>query len=770
MRVGGKKAYRCWTQPWFWLLAGSLALSFFLNFWNIGQNGTGNAYYAAAIKSMTQNWHNFFYVSFDPAGMVSVDKPPLGLWVQALFCKVFGYSGWAMLLPQALAGMACCLMLYLLVTRPFGRPAGLLAALCFALTPAVVTVSRNNTIDMQLIFLLLIAVWFLMKAIRTGKWRWLMLCGLFIGLGFNVKMMQAYLIFPAVGLVYLFFAKGKCWKRFAALGLSVAVMLAVSFAWVAAVDLTPASERPYVDSTSNNSMLELVFGHNGSERLFGQSSGGGKSPGNGSNQPMHQNIGQNDQTDRVPPSLDEDRNGYAATIPDPSQLSGELSANSAIKSEKNGNQLTNSGDLSAQDGDSEQTQPPDGRQNGAVPSTVGGGNPGKQNAGIGGSMDIGNASAFRLWNDALYGQGSWLLLFAIAALIVALRRKYLKQKHPQQVSLVFWGFWLATAGVFFSVAGFFHSYYLCMMAPPIAALSGIGLSQLFCKKQEMLVPALPATISSRTVARLPDTPMKPSRWEVLRPWMLFAALIANIAISAGYVYQYSSVRTWLLPVILAPGIVGAILFLLTHARPQKVLKYLSAVLLVISLLAGSAYWAWTPTQVVSNATIPTAGPTNFPGASGMSGFSGQQPGQHGDSSVSPPSDDSGGSASAQMPSGGGVEGTSSVGLESYLLAHYVSGSFLLTANRADDVAQLIVDTGLPCYAYGGFLGNDNSMTVEKLKQLVKEGKVTYFLVSGQGGVGGSDDITSYVEENAQKIDASEYGGSSGTASALYRFS
>lgn len=768
MRVKRDTAWKCWTQPWLWLLVGILALSFFLNFWNIGQNGTGNAYYAAAIKSMTQSWHNFFYASFDPAGMVSVDKPPLGLWVQALFCKVFGYSGCAMLLPQALAGTACCLMLYLLVTRPFGRPAGLLAALCFALVPAVVAVSRNNTIDTQLIFLLLVAVWFLMRAIQTGKWRWLMLCGLFIGLGFNVKMLQAYLIVPAVVLVYLFFAKQRLWKRFAAGGLAAAVMLAVSFAWVAAVDLTPASERPYVDSTSNNSMLELVFGHNGAERLLGQGTGGGQTPGKGDNPPISKDYGQEEQTGGAQPSMDGDHKNPAAIFSDSSQPSGNLSTDSAHEITTSGDSAANSGESPAQDGSA--MQPPDGQQDGSAPGAFDGSS-GRQGGGMGGGMDIGNASVFRLWNDALYGQGSWLLLFAIAALIVALRWKDLKQKHPQQANLVFWGLWLATAGGFFSFAGFFHSYYLCMMAPPIAALSGIGLSQLFRKKQEMPVPALPATVSEKdTLTIPPDFPEKPSRWAALRPWVLFAALLANIAISAGYVYQYSSVRMWLLPVILATGIVGAILFLLAHARPQKALERLSAILLVISLLAGSAYWAWTPTQGVSNATIPTAGPTESGVTAGMPSLSGSPAGQKGDSTDPPALGDSKDGASAMIPSSGGGGGTSSAGLESYLLAHYVSGSFLLTTNRADDVAQMIVDTGLPCYAYGGFLGNDNSLTVEKLKQLVKAGKVTYFLVSSQGGGSGSDEITRYVEEKAQEIDASEYGGSSGMAGTLYRFS
>lgn len=128
-------------------------LSFALNFYAISTIGYGNAYYAAAIRSMTQSFKNFFFVSFDPAGMVSVDKPPLALWVQALFVMAFGYHGWVMLLPQTLTGTGSCIMMYVLTAKYFGRPAGLVSALVFALTPAVVVASRNNTMDMQLIFI-----------------------------------------------------------------------------------------------------------------------------------------------------------------------------------------------------------------------------------------------------------------------------------------------------------------------------------------------------------------------------------------------------------------------------------------------------------------------------------------------------------------------------------------------------------------------------------------------------------------------------------------
>lgn len=748
-----------WRQGWFWLLAGILALSFFLNFWNIGQNGTGNEYYAACIKSMTQSWHNFFYVSFDPAGMVSVDKPPLGLWVQALFCKVLGYSGWAMLLPQALAGTVSCLMLYLLVARPFGRPAGLLSALCFALFPAVVAVSRNNTIDMQLILLLLVAVWFLMKALRTGKWRWLVLCGLFIGLGFNVKMLQAYLILPAVAATYLLFAKGKVWKRFAAGGLAAAVMLAVSFAWVAAVDLTPAAARPYVDSTSGNSMLELVLGHNGTERLFGQGAAGGMQAPGGAEGGFPQMQGDAPADAAAPGAWGPDGQTDSAQTP------GEGDAGAQADSGYAPSQ--GDADTAAQDGQGEA-------------QTDGLGGPGgqMQNGGMGaGAFDIGNASPTRLWSDSLYGQGSWLLLFAIAALVLSLRWKSLRQKRPEQYTLVFWGLWLAVGGLFFSFAGFFHSYYLCMMAPPVAALCGVGLTQMFRlfhgRREAGAVPQLPAQ-AGESEGSLPEA--APSRLERLRPWLLLIALAANIAVSAVYVMGYASVRAWLAPVILACGVVGVFLFLLSRRRPRRWLFRLSSVLLVVSLLAGCAVWAWTPSQTPSgNATMPTAGPSQSGTPGGPQGRGAQTPQaqEAGEPPAALDGGDADGAASLPERTGGGgafggAGGTGASALEAYLLENYTPGSFLLTANRANDVAQLIIDTGLPCYAYGGFLGTDNSLTVEKLKQLVSQGKVTYFLVSGQGG--GSDALTDYVEANAQQVDASAYGGSSGMGGTLYRFS
>lgn len=177
------------NPPWHALaLAAVLVLAAFLNFFRIGSLGYGNTYYAAAVKNMLTSWHNFFFVSFD-AGFISVDKPPLGLWVQAASAWLFGFHGWSLLLPQALAGVASVALLYHLVGRTFGMGAGLVAALALALTPIVVATSRNNTADMLLVFTVLAAAWVVVHSVETGRLRWLLLGAAIVGLGFNIKMM-----------------------------------------------------------------------------------------------------------------------------------------------------------------------------------------------------------------------------------------------------------------------------------------------------------------------------------------------------------------------------------------------------------------------------------------------------------------------------------------------------------------------------------------------------------------------------------------------------
>lgn len=705
-----KAKQNIFREKWyFFTLAGIAALSFFLNFFLIGQLGYGNAYYAAAIKSMTQSWHNFFYISFDPAGLVSVDKPPLGLWVQALFVMVFGYHGWAMLLPQALAGAGSSIMMYVLTAKRFGKPAGLISALVFAVTPAVVVASRNNTMDMQLIFVLLVAAWFLFRSIETGKWRWLFLCGVMIGIGFNVKMLQAYMIIPAVVLVYLLCAKEKLGKRFLAGVISVVVMAAVSFAWTAAVDLTPASQRPYVGSSTNNTELELIVGHNGMERVSGGM--GGMNRGGGGMGGMNRGGGGMGGMNRSDGKGSFRHDGQNGTLPTTPNQNGQNNNNRTSPTMPN--QGGNGGS---------------GSNNGVFPGNPGGGfniegMAGRRTGGAVGN-DIGTAGPFRLWQQNMYGQASWLLIPALFCILACLRKPRKKEQlTPKQGVFLFWVMWLAVIAGFFSFASFYHRYYLCMLAPGIAGVVGIGFPQMLLE------------FRSR------------KGW---KQWLLPAMTAVSAGFSAWYVWvYYTALRTTLFPVIVIAGAAALLLMAAYLVRPKKLFSTLAAVLTGVSLLAGSFYWSLTATMYVcENVTMPYAGPElattrTTPGMTANQGTFVQN-----DSATQ--------------------------ALEDYLVKNYKTGSYLVVGQRANDVAQFIVDTGLPAVAYGGFLGTDKSLTLDEFKKQVQEGKITYVLISSQGGMGGdssSSEISSYVKSNAALIAPTEYGGSSsnGKTGSLYYF-
>lgn len=244
-----------------------LLLSAILNFFNIRIEEYANEYYAAGVKSMTTSLKNFFFVSFDPAGFVSIDKPPVGFWLQAISAKIFGFSGWSIILPQALAGVISVWLLYYTVNRIFGKISGLIAALCLSITPIFVASSRNNTIDNILVLTSLVACLFLAKAAERGSIKYLLISAVVVGIGFNIKMTEAYMILPAIYLTYLITSSISLKRRIQHLTLCTVVIIAVSLSWALIVDLTPAQNRPFIGSSTNNTVMELITGHNGAERL-----------------------------------------------------------------------------------------------------------------------------------------------------------------------------------------------------------------------------------------------------------------------------------------------------------------------------------------------------------------------------------------------------------------------------------------------------------------------------------------------------------------------
>ncbi|MGE0719203.1 MAG: glycosyltransferase family 39 protein [Alphaproteobacteria bacterium] len=248
-------------------LAAVLVLAALLRLWQIGEDSFGTPYYAAGVRSMTESWRGFFFAAFDPGGFVSVDKPPVAFWLQAASVGIFGYRPFAVLLPQALEGIAAVAILHHLVARRCGRAAGLLAALFLAVTPVAVAVDRSGNTDSALVLLLLLAAWATVQAAESARWSHLILAALLGGIAFNVKMAAAFVAAPALALLYLVEAPLPLGRRLLRMAAGAAVGAVVALAWVVAYDLTPPDQRPYAGSSHSNSMLELAIGHNARERF-----------------------------------------------------------------------------------------------------------------------------------------------------------------------------------------------------------------------------------------------------------------------------------------------------------------------------------------------------------------------------------------------------------------------------------------------------------------------------------------------------------------------
>jgi 4-amino-4-deoxy-L-arabinose transferase-like glycosyltransferase len=250
-----------------------VAVSAVLNTNRLSQNGYANIFYSAGVKSMLRSLHNFLFAAFDPGGLVTVDKPPVALWVQALSAKLFGFSPLSLLLPEAIAGVLAVALLYLILARRMGALAAFAGALALSVFPSFVAVSRANGVDPVLILLLVIACGLGLRACESGRWRTLIGCAVVIGLAFNTKTLAAYLVVPSIALAFLVCAPGSLRRRILQLLVAGAAMAVVSFAWIAVVELTPSSQRPYVGSSTNNTELGLTFEYNGFGRVEGQIGG-----------------------------------------------------------------------------------------------------------------------------------------------------------------------------------------------------------------------------------------------------------------------------------------------------------------------------------------------------------------------------------------------------------------------------------------------------------------------------------------------------------------
>ncbi|HEY3772429.1 MAG TPA: glycosyltransferase family 39 protein [Solirubrobacteraceae bacterium] len=256
-------------------LGALLALTALAYIWNLGASGDANSFYAAAVQAGTESWKAFFFGSLDKASFITVDKPPASLWVMELSGRIFGFSSWSMLVPEALEGVAAVALLAAAVRRWFGAWAGIAAGAMFALTPVAALMFRFNNPDALLVLLLVASAYSLTRALERGATRWILAAGALVGFAFLAKMLQAFIVLPGFALVYLVAAPGSLRRRvWQTLAAGVAVVLACGW-WLLAVSLWPVADRPMIDGSGSNNIFNLVFGYNGLGRVFGGSGDGG---------------------------------------------------------------------------------------------------------------------------------------------------------------------------------------------------------------------------------------------------------------------------------------------------------------------------------------------------------------------------------------------------------------------------------------------------------------------------------------------------------------
>jgi 4-amino-4-deoxy-L-arabinose transferase-like glycosyltransferase len=249
-------------------LVGVLALSALLETWRTTLSGYGNGYYAEAALAADRSWTAMLTNAADPSRLVSLDKGPLPDWVLGLSTRIVGFGSAGLLLPAALFTVATVLVLYDLVRRTLGVRCALLAALILALTPVTVVMGRYDNPDPLLALLLTCSAWALVRALQSGRTRHVVLAGALVGLGFETKMLEAYLILPALGAALLLAGSGPPAARVRRLGAGALATVAVSVAWYATMMLLPGS-RPYVPETSDDSWFSLIWGANGLKRVTG---------------------------------------------------------------------------------------------------------------------------------------------------------------------------------------------------------------------------------------------------------------------------------------------------------------------------------------------------------------------------------------------------------------------------------------------------------------------------------------------------------------------
>ncbi|MFJ6738293.1 ArnT family glycosyltransferase [Streptomyces sp. NPDC091279] len=643
-----------WARPALWAI---LVLATALYAWNMNSL-TGNSFYNAAVYSGTKSWKAFFFGALDAGSFITVDKPPFALWVMGLSARIFGYGSWQLALPMVAVGTGSVALLYRMVKRDFGAVAGTIAALVLTLTPITVAITRDTNPDPILVFLMLLGAAALMKAVRNGRLMPLVWSAVAIGFAFNTKMMQAYVVLPVFFLVYLWAAQLSLGRRIRNLAVATVALVVSSAWWMVIVDLIPASSRPYIGGSTDNTVWDLVIGYNGFGRIFG--------------------------------------------------------ASSSVGSQGNG-------------------------------------------ASFGGSAGI-----YRLFNEIMGGQISWLIPFALIALVGGLvLRGRAPRTDAKRAALLLWGGWFVLHYLTFALAeGTFHPYYVTAMAPGIAAVAGAGGVLLYRAFKEGSA----------------------AKWA----WVLPLAIAASTVLAVVLLQRVSGSGTVYTVAEVVAGVAGtaAVLGLLAgrFLGRQRLMGF-AVLAAVVALLAGpTAYSVSAATSSSANGTNPTAGPSTGGGMGGGPGGSSSKSGStSGQSMGQPPSGTkpsgnapsgsgssstktesgaapSGSESSKSSGGGGGMGGGTQVSsaMISYLKKNQDGATWLVAVATDQTASEIILESGQPVISMGGWSGSDNAMTLAKLKSLVKSGTLHYIVVSSNGGQSTNSEISTWVKKHGTAV--SSYSG------------
>jgi 4-amino-4-deoxy-L-arabinose transferase-like glycosyltransferase len=596
-----------WVRPALLVLLVATAV---LYLWALGSSGWANSYYAAAAQAGTQDLKAWLFGSLDSGNAITVDKPPAAMWVMGLSGRLFGFSAFTMLLPQALMGVASVALLYATVRRWSGPAAGLIAGAVLALTPVASLMFRFNNPDALLVLLLIAAAYCMVRATETASTRWIALAGCAIGFAFLTKMLQAFLVVPGLALVFLVAAPVGLWQRIGKLLVGAAAMVVSAGWYIALVSLWPADSRPYIAGSTDNSLLQLALGYNGIERITGNEGGPGGGPG-----------------------------GH-----------------------------------------------------------------GGMNVFFGGSSGIG-----RLFGPSMGVEASWLLPAALIGLVAGLwftRRT--ARAAPVRAGLLLWGGWLLVTGAVFSfMSGTVHPYYTVELAPAIAAVVGISVSELWRGKEYLTQRIVLALMAAATgvwafilLDRTPDW-FPALRWIVLAGSVVVAAILAVGAGRLG--------RAVVVPVAAAA---------------------------LLGLAAPTAF-------AIHNVVHTHTGPGTMSGPSRGSAFGGGGPGGPG--------------ASFGGPGGSGPGGAQADNAALAQLVEGVDGRWAAASVGSFTVSGLELKTGASIMAIGGFTGSDNSPTLAQFQSYVADHQVRYFIGGDRGGPsrgksGPAQEITAWVKQNFTPTD------------------